>query len=122
MGMIAHLGYSLAPTGTIYTAFTAFVSLSAMTTPAVRSLLSKLVDSSSHGRLFSSILLFDSIVLLFFSVGINTLYQLTVGSFPGAVYMSMSVLLFVALLVSFGGVNAAGDSMSANETDPLLTE
>jgi hypothetical protein len=65
----------------------------------LRSLLSKLVDPTEYGKIFTLASVASSIASLLTSSGFQEIYAATVSTFPGTIYVVSAGIVFSALVI-----------------------
>ncbi|KAJ3284817.1 hypothetical protein HDU79_007838 [Rhizoclosmatium sp. JEL0117] len=119
--VMGEIGYALAPNGVVFTGVAVLYSVGSVVAPTVRSLLSTMVSPSHQGRLLGSIQIFESVSALFASVAVSVLYQMTVGSFPQAVFFGMAIVMTVAATTSLLFLSKEGVAAMEMGAMPLLS-
>ncbi|KAJ3378811.1 hypothetical protein HDU92_007116 [Lobulomyces angularis] len=79
-----------------------FDGLQSIATPLLRGLLSNSTSPKDQGKLFASIALFQQLAGIFTAIIFLNLYNSTVGTFPGAIFLASAGFYLIGFIISFG--------------------
>ncbi|KAK7487141.1 hypothetical protein BaRGS_00021636 [Batillaria attramentaria] len=117
-GVAANVIEGLAGTTLVLYMSTVAGAISNAAVPVTRAILSKMAGASKQGALFASVAVMESLCSLASNSMFNSLYQATVGSMRGAVFLYIAgivVLCFLLVLV-FMRVTAGGSLLPDEQT------
>ena len=77
--------------------------LGALDSTPIRSLVSKMVEPSEYGKLFTFLATASSLTQLITSSGFQEIYAKTITIYPGAMYLVSAGLTFIAVVRKFFG-------------------
>lgn len=91
----------LATNATLFAAAGILQSVSMLSQPSIRCLLTTSVDPKQVGELMGAIAILDSIAMILSHLGINALYSATVGSMPNATFFVCALVASCSCLSAF---------------------
>ena len=104
-GAVGFVGFALAPRGWILMTLIPFIALWGIAAPAMQSLMSRCVDSSSQGKLQGAINSLRSLTGMVGPILFTQVFAMAIAPhvkihFPGAPYMLAALLLLASLLMA----------------------
>jgi len=97
---VGYFGYSVAPTGAVFTLFGAFAALGGVGSPTLQSSLTKHVPQDKTGQLLGALALLHSLARVVAPAVFNLIYAKTVGTVPQAVFVCLSSTFGIAFICS----------------------
>ncbi|KAF9923374.1 hypothetical protein FBU30_006556 [Linnemannia zychae] len=98
---ITYVGYGLAQDTPQFYLATALHSVSIISSPSLKSLLTTLVEPSQFGAVLGALQVVDSIAAIFSPVVISWVYAMTVGTYPEIVWYSCALWTGICLVLAF---------------------
>ncbi|TQS38459.1 hypothetical protein Golomagni_01034 [Golovinomyces magnicellulatus] len=109
--MVGFLGYATVRKSIFFVAAGVIGSIGSMTSPTLKSAITKQVSQDEVGQLLGSLGLLQSLMRIFFPLLLNLVYASTVGNMPQAVFVVLVCCLGLALLLSLS-VRKSGETLA----------
>lgn len=116
LNLLGYVAYAYAPTSHVLVVAGMVIALGGMGPPSIQSAMTKSVTSNSTGRVLGAMGLLHAAARVVAPTVLNSIYSLTVSTYPGMIFLCLAGLFVAASVISFW-LKAEGRSRFANETE-----